>query len=96
MDKLSQCPSISLAQKCVLICKTCKWYRPEKLTKDNSEAPMPIRVAGNMIFDLFKQFGIEPFRCGKCGCFGSLKAKLLQGKGCPLHKWQERKSNTIG
>ncbi len=76
-----------IAKQCLEICRQCEWYRPEKLTAENSDAPMPVRVVGNAIYEFFKTLGIEPFRCGKCGCFGSLKAKLLRGSGCPLKKW---------
>jgi len=76
-----------LVKQCLEICRQCEWYRPEKLTAENSDAPMPVRVVGNAIYSFFKSLGVEPFRCGKCGCFGSLKAKLLRGKGCPLKKW---------
>ena len=73
---------------CLAICKDCHYYREDQLTNNNSEAPTIIRLIGNTIKTVADFMKLDVgFRCGKCGCFGTFKAKLLRGRGCPLKKW---------
>ncbi len=79
---------VSVAKQCIEICKLCEHYQPDKLTAENSEANPLIRIAGNAIKTVADWISYDiGFRCGKCGCFGKFKARLLQGKGCPENRW---------
>jgi hypothetical protein len=58
----------------------------EPLTADDDPGLL-VRTVGNVIGRVMRMFGVKTMRCAKCGCFVTLKARLLAGSGCPLAKW---------